>query len=149
MKILLERGANSNIPDNFGRTPLLLACSSYHKEIVQLLLDYGGDMKISDNHGDTPFLLSIFEIMKILMKNNSNINVCEKNDWKRFHKACFYGELEVVKHLLDSGVDFMKPNKNGKSPLQIAIGRLKYIYGRPNYIEIIKLIEREMVRKGF
>ena len=46
---LLELGANVNIRDSSGRTPL--ACSLYDREIFDMLLEYGADVNAKDDWG--------------------------------------------------------------------------------------------------
>ena len=41
IKLLLEKGANINIKDKNGYTPLMWACKYNHTEIIELLLDKG------------------------------------------------------------------------------------------------------------
>jgi ankyrin repeat protein len=51
------------------------------------------------------------------------------------HHASFRGHLEVVQLLLDRGADVSLSDNFGKTPIQIA--------NKLNYIDIIKLLERE------
>lgn len=44
VKLFLESGANVDVPDYQGRTPLHLA-EKYSRHIVRLLLDYGAGAK--------------------------------------------------------------------------------------------------------
>ena len=39
---LLHYGAEIDVPDKFGRTPLFVAAAVNYKEMVRWLLDYGG-----------------------------------------------------------------------------------------------------------
>ena len=41
IKLLLEKGANINIKDKNGYTPLMWSCKYNHTEIIELLLDKG------------------------------------------------------------------------------------------------------------
>lgn len=49
-KLLLERGAQINLKDTFGRTALIHACIYGYIKIVRLLLRYGADINIRDIH---------------------------------------------------------------------------------------------------
>lgn len=55
LKLFLERGANPNMQNLNGHTPLHFATAkSGHPEIVKLLLDYGANPKIPNFKGDLP-----------------------------------------------------------------------------------------------
>lgn len=45
MEILLKHGANMNVKDNSGNTPLITCCAYGFPEVVLLLLEKGADME--------------------------------------------------------------------------------------------------------
>jgi ankyrin repeat protein len=53
VKYLLEKGADCNVVNDKGTTPLILACSLDQLELVKLLLPYAPDMNTRDNKGDS------------------------------------------------------------------------------------------------
>ena len=69
-KVLLEAGANPNLADPNGVTPLVYAVQFENKELVALLVKYKADTKYKDNEGKTPYDHAIFgnnqEIIKLL-----------------------------------------------------------------------------------
>ena len=48
-RVLILHGANLNIQDKFGLTPILLATSKGHLETVTLLKNRGADNSVSKN----------------------------------------------------------------------------------------------------
>ena len=44
--LLLDAGADINIRNNDGRTPLMMAVTNYNKDIVKLLIDRGADVNL-------------------------------------------------------------------------------------------------------
>jgi ankyrin repeat protein len=50
---LLEKGADPNIAENNGTSPLMEAAASGDKAMVELLLSYGAAPDARDNFGDT------------------------------------------------------------------------------------------------
>ena len=73
---LIDQGADLHAKDNYGCTPLHLACVNGHAEVVKALLEKGADVHAKDSHGMTPL-----------------------------HYACMNGHAEVVKALLEKGAD--------------------------------------------
>ncbi len=56
-KTLLENGANANLQDHCGTTPLhcaIKAVAGNREQIIKLLLEHGADLKIKDNLGKSP-----------------------------------------------------------------------------------------------
>ena len=56
--LLLDYGADPNIPDDWGQTPLMWASYKGHEEIVRLLLESGADPNIKDDDGDNALIIA-------------------------------------------------------------------------------------------
>ena len=54
VKLLLDHGADVNVKDEDGETPLFCASNNGHKEIVKLLLEHGADVNAKNNYGNSP-----------------------------------------------------------------------------------------------
>jgi uncharacterized protein len=69
-ELLLKNGANPNLADANGATPLVYAVQFENKELVALLLKYKADKLYKDNEGKTPYDHAIFgnnqEIINLL-----------------------------------------------------------------------------------
>jgi ankyrin repeat protein len=91
VQVLLERGADINVRNKDGNTPLLQALNRPdldRLEVVQALLDGGADTNIQDNNRMSPL-----------------------------HFAASDGDLEFVQVLLERGADINVRNKDGDTPL--------------------------------
>ncbi len=55
MKMLVEAGADINIQDQYGQTPLMRAVRRENKDFVKYLCDAGADLEIKDNSGKTAY----------------------------------------------------------------------------------------------
>ncbi|ORY96584.1 ankyrin repeat-containing domain protein, partial [Syncephalastrum racemosum] len=91
---LLKQGANTNIRDNEGWTPLHEAARHGHVEIAELLVQHGAD------HG-------------------AHANSKGADQDTPLHDATENGHEDVAVHLLSFGADPEARNANGATPLDI------------------------------
>ena len=99
VKMLLDMGADVNITDDKGETPILLAGSLNKLAIVKIMHAEGADLNVKNNIGDN-LLASLI----------------------RDHKPNANRDLtEVFKYLIEQGVNPNEKNQNtGRSALDIA-----------------------------
>lgn len=73
---LLQEGANPNIADNRGRTPLIAAAEIGFLEGVQALLRRGAQVDIASSTGETPLISAVLtrnvELMEILLEGGAD-----------------------------------------------------------------------------
>jgi hypothetical protein len=78
-KKLLEKGADVNVKDATGRTPLFYAQNA---EIAELLIKNGADVNAKSKNGETPIFDAIgsrrFEVVKLLIDYGADLKVEEK-----------------------------------------------------------------------
>ncbi|WP_338242961.1 ankyrin repeat domain-containing protein [Aurantiacibacter hainanensis] len=71
-KFLLQEGANPNIADNRGRTPLIAAAQIGFVEGVQALVDAGARLDIANETGETPLIAAVharnIPLIEVLVK---------------------------------------------------------------------------------
>ena len=102
VKFLLEKGANVNIIDNYGNTPLLWAIDKKHLEMVKLLIENGANLNVENNIGGTPLHIAVDKehvgIARLLIINGVDINKINKNGHNAL-RYLHYGDSEM-KNLL-------------------------------------------------
>ena len=59
VRFLLQRGANANIADNAGRTPLIIASELGFVEAVEALVRNGARVDIANSTGETPLIAAV------------------------------------------------------------------------------------------
>jgi|GEM_PF-4731039 len=104
MKLLIDSGADIYMKNIFGSNILMMVVNSYNKKFVfdaiNLLLSYGidiNDKNLKDNKTVLHYLLS----MEYRSKNKDTI--------------------DIVKLLIEKGIDFNAKDNNNKTPLDYAI----------------------------
>ena len=58
---MLKNGAQVNVQDENGQTPLHDSAFSCHEDMVKLLVENGADIKTKNNEGKNPMDLAGFE----------------------------------------------------------------------------------------
>lgn len=88
VEILLNKGANPNIPQNDGRIPLHSAAVKQNLQIVELLLNHGSNSNTQGKlYGQTPVHLAVKNSVKptillLLVKNGGSLLIKDKYDKK-------------------------------------------------------------------
>ncbi|AKM11398.1 ankyrin [Croceicoccus naphthovorans] len=76
VKFLLQKGANPNIRDNKGVTPLELAASLRFIEAIEALAEAGADVDETNSTGETALMLATHirdgEMAKVLLEHGAN-----------------------------------------------------------------------------
>lgn len=72
IRFLSQQGANPNIADKNGVTPLMLATQLGFIEGVEALINAGADVDVSNDVGETPLITAVLnrnlELMEVLLK---------------------------------------------------------------------------------
>ncbi|KAJ6260312.1 Ankyrin-3 [Drechslerella dactyloides] len=126
VKELIARGADANIQDGEGRTPLYHAAKQGYLKVVEELLRTKG-VKV-DRHSrklGTPLIVASYKghapIVKRLIEAGANVKIKTLPlIGTALHEAAFYGEHEIVEMLLKKGFKVNSMSTNYGSPLQAA-----------------------------
>lgn len=140
IKKLLADGADVNLPDDKGVTPLMLVVHKFdNPELVQFLINSGASVSVRDESGRTALMTAIAgnqtNNVKTLIKNGSNVNAqTVQGGWWPLMFACEKSDIdiEIVVALLDAGAMPNASNHDGMCPLQAAI-----IHGRADVAELL------------
>ena len=120
-RLLLDLGADGNVGDDKGVSPLMKAVGFYSADMFQLLLDRGANRALRDTMGN-----SLLHHAAISGKIFDNINVnFDENDLKEgnslgqttLHLAVLHKRVGIVNTLLDRGVDPEVADNEGNTPL--------------------------------
>jgi len=123
---LLNRGANVNLKDKEGSTPLHYAARQPDEELADLLLANGADPNALDASGKTPLHHAAREdsdIVRVLLKYGARADVTDKDGDTPVHEAALRGRVEIVELLLAHGADAGIRNNRGETPRDMAARR--------------------------
>lgn len=124
---LLEHGADPNIPDALGQTPVFRACSVGGKtEHLKLLLQRGADVNACSRVGDTPLVIasqrSLEDMVAALLDAGADPNRRSLAGATALHWACARASLPIARRLLAARADANARDREGVTPLSIAAG---------------------------
>ncbi|MDO9165945.1 MAG: ankyrin repeat domain-containing protein [Rhodoferax sp.] len=120
-------GANVNAPDNWGRTPLIVALQQGKAAVVDLLLDQGASIALTDAWGRTPLLVATqlrnTAAIRRLLARGADVNAANKNDITPLIAAAQTGNLEAMRLLLEAGAAPDRTDNLGWTALMWATNR--------------------------
>ena len=152
-ELLIEGGADVNVTDGDGGTPLHYATKRGHTvqlptaiiqvliavdtEIVKLLINAGADVnKEDDGYTALHFATDMghTEIVKLLINAGADVNIKDGPAYGRtpLHYATYKGYTEIVQLLIDAGVNVNIKDGHGRTPLHMA--------SNMEHKEIVKLL---------
>jgi ankyrin repeat protein len=116
---LLADGADIECRDRYGRTPLVIATDSCHRdEIALLLIEKGANVSVQNHKGETVLLTSTFHceprVIVSLLEAGADVN-----HGNPLSSAASRGDIDIVRWLVEAGADV--DATGGSSPaLQVA-----------------------------
>ncbi|CAK3896807.1 ankyrin repeat [Lecanosticta acicola] len=128
VRMLLIFGADANIVDKDGSTPLYTATGSAFYEAAQLLLEYGGDSNISAGpYGESPFAVSLTpsksHLSQLYLQYGADPNAIMGNNETPFTQAMNKSTpASLIETMLVYDADANFKNGRGETPLFKAIG---------------------------
>ncbi len=122
VKRLVGSGADVNVQDANGNTPLKYASAEPHPQVLRVLIAHGASPHISDHRGFTPihcvaghgFYEEAIEMASILFEAGIDVNVRSKvRGFVPMHEA---RTAEMIDFLLQHGADPTIKNGEGQTP---------------------------------
>jgi ankyrin repeat protein len=124
--LVTELGADANVPDGKGITPLHVAATRGIEEIVGLLIEANAHLEAKDEAGDTALMKALVNgnegSAKLLIDTGADINMKNAQEETTLHAAVNGGCLSLVKMLISSNISASIEDRKGWSPLHLAAG---------------------------
>jgi ankyrin repeat protein len=135
VRILLEGGADPNVTNGAGSTPLIFG--AYNLEKTKLLVAKGADVNAANDLGTRPLWVATSThgngaAVRHLIEHGADPSAVSRNATDFLQRAAMFSEPEVVRLLLDKGVDGKRSNSAGVTALSLAFscdedGRVKML----------------------
>jgi len=109
IKLLVEHGANVELPNVFGVTPLMAAAGLASNEI--------------DTRGRFKTEAEAVESIELLVKAGADVNAKDLRGQTALHGAAYWGWNDVVKSLVAHNADLRTKDAKGMTPMDSAMGR--------------------------
>ena len=121
-QVLIDAGADIEIKDENGRSPLLRASISGKFAVVEMLAEAGAGVRVKDKQGDTCLALASYfghtETVRYLVGlKDVDVNRVVDSGSTALHWASRQNHPEVVQLLIDAGADIAAKDGKGRSPL--------------------------------
>ena len=125
-RLLVDKGANVEAKDRYGRTPLSLAAETGHEAVVRLLVDMGAHIEAKDSrYSRTPLSWAAWNgheaVVRLLVDKGADIEAKSIHSWTPLLWAADKGHEAVVRLLVDKGANIeAKDSSYSRTPLSWA-----------------------------
>jgi hypothetical protein len=134
--LFLEAHVNTEIHNERGWTPLMVAAFKGHDEIIRVLLKHHANVHATDILGNTALHWATeagkTSSAKLLIQNHANIDACNQTGLTPLIRAAMLRRLGEVLLLIDSGANLNSTARDGSTALHKAAAE--------GYIEIVRTL---------
>lgn len=154
VKLLVGEGADLEIRNNEGWTPLMVAAYYGYIDIAKFLVGSGAKVDVQNNKKFTALMHSAskghYAMSKYLVDSGSNVNTVNDRNEGALVWAVKSGNFDIVKLLVESGADINALEIDRYSPLWCSIehGAEMFGYLLDNGAEIQPLVVAEAIESG-
>lgn len=136
VSIFLQARINTEIHNERGWTPLMMAAFNGHNEVISIMMKYRANVHAKDLLGNTSLHWAIdaghTSSSKLLIENGADIDACNNVDITPLFRATMRRRLRDVMLLIDSGANLDMATREGLTALHKAAAE--------GYIEIVRTL---------
>ncbi|KAL6856566.1 ankyrin repeat-containing domain protein [Trichoderma novae-zelandiae] len=123
--VLSSPGVNPMAEDRNGWTPITLAASYGHTNVVKALVDHGANFKSPTRSGWSPINVACshgsIDVAKLLLDSyGASMEGNEENGWSALRSAAVFGHANILCYLLQRGADTSERSSTGWTCLHSA-----------------------------
>ncbi|MFC1781263.1 ankyrin repeat domain-containing protein [Planctomycetota bacterium] len=136
LQSLLNEGADINIPDEFGITPIEYALAAGQNDMVNFFIENGVDLNRNSSWMGRSILhlaarAGLIDIVQILIDREVPLDTLSAYGTP-LHEAAMGGHKDIVELLLSEGIPIDSADRSGRTPLYRAIYK--------NHVDIVQLL---------
>lgn len=121
VRSLIEEGANVNVTDALGRTPLHMTAFYGRPKTAALLIASGANVNAKDRVGMTPLHAAVLaggaQEVELLLDKKADINAQSEIGLTPLHLAAATGQLPLTALLIQRGANLQSKDREGNTPL--------------------------------
>lgn len=124
LRMLIHAGANLDIRNSSGYTPLHLAVRIDNSSVVQDMLEFGANPNTKDDRGDSPIHSAVKQnritcLQMLLESPKLDLNSRDEHGETTAHIAARRNSLAILERLGAAGANFNLRDENGDSVLHV------------------------------
>lgn len=122
LNLCIEAGADVNLQDDKGQSPLHLSAKGRYPDVCKYLLESGANKNLRDNDQRSPLHLAALSngAAKPLLRSGVDLNLLDKDGRTALHLAALGGHSGVLLALYEHGASVEIRDAGGKTALDLA-----------------------------
>lgn len=125
VRLLIERGADINSRDPYGRSLILNYHSLNDPVMLDMLVSAGADINAVDEYGANGLLCAAssgtVQAVKFFIEHGLDVNSCNSSGYTALMTAASAGNIELINLLVGNGADVNSHDSEGKTALIYSI----------------------------
>lgn len=125
MESILKESPNAlNSKNEYGFSPLILACYKSNNDVASYLIEKKADLDYVSQDGTALMAATVkgnVKLVELLLSNNANPNLTDENGTTALMYAVQFKNEEIIQSLLKHKADKTKINNEGKSAFEYAV----------------------------
>lgn len=140
--------ADPNMRDDYGHSPLHVACTQGHTDTARMFIDAGVDPNMRDEWGNTPLHLACrqghADTAHLLIEAGADIDARKWGNTP-LHFACSNGHTDLVRLLIQARVDVNVRNDDSRTPLDLVLNLKTDDPSREQLIDLFRQYAPDLV----